>query len=161
MSDFWPYVVPLPIGEGRQYEVLLSLFKSKASIDIIRHMPMEGVTYQRDMIKKLPYSNKTIIKRLMSLVSTNVLSEGMERSKKRRAWIKWYRLTSLGRWTKLLLTPPQTFPKSKIKELVEEFSTLYVEGVVKLCLKHRINPEIVKTTFDTVYNIASRNPRVP
>lgn len=155
MSELWPYILPLPVKEGRQYEVLLSLFKSKASVDIIRSCSIEDVTYQRDLTKKLPYSNKTILKRLGSLVSANVLSEGMEKSRKKRAWIKLYRLTSLGKWIKLLMTPPQTLPKAKIKELIGELLELHVEGAVRVCLEHRINPEVVKTAFEKGYHRAA------
>jgi len=112
---------------------------------------MEGVTYQKDLTRTLPYSNKTILNRLKSLVLTDVLSEGMEKSKNKRAWVKWYKLTSLGKWVKLLMTPPQTLPRAKIKELIGETLELYVEGAVRVCLEHKINPEIIKTAFENMY----------
>jgi hypothetical protein len=159
MREFWPYIVPLPIAEGRQSEVLHSLFKSKASIEIVRSVPLEGVIYQKDMIENLPYSNKTILKRLSSLVSNNVLSEGMEKSDKRRAWVKWYKLSNLGRWIKLLMMPPQNLPKATLKKIVGELLKLYIEGAVKLCFEHKINPEIIKDTFEKAYCKAiSKNP---
>ena len=97
MEKLWPYVLPLPIDEGEQSKILFSLFKSKASIDIMKYMRVEGATYQRDMIKKLPYSNKTIIQHLETLVSANVLTEGMEKSKEKQFQIK------LKKWKDVIL----------------------------------------------------------
>lgn len=151
MEKLWPYVLPLPIEEGEQSKILFSLFKSKASIDIMKYMRMEGATYQRDMIKKLPYSNKTIIEHLATLVSANVLIEGMEKSKEKRAWIKWYTPTPLGRWIQLLLMPPQKVPKNKINDLLNDLLKLQVEGAVKLCLKYKLDPDTLKTSFMETY----------
>ena len=157
MRELWPYIVPLPIGEGQQYEVLLSLFKSKVSIDIMGLVPLEGNAYQKNIIEKLPYSNKTVIERLGSLVAANVLSEGMEKPDKRRVWVKWYKLTNFGRWMKLLLMPPQEIPREKIIELLRELMRLYLEGIIRLCHKHEIDPNIVRRIIQEAYDDTSSN----
>lgn len=151
MERLWPYILPLPTESRRQHQILLSLFRSKVSIDIIRSVPLEGPAYQRAMIKRLPYSNKTIIKWLKALVSAGTLTEGMEKSKDKRAWVKWYRLTPFGKWIRLLLIPPKQIPRATIEKLFKELFEMYVRSAISLCATYKINPKVLKTMVDRLY----------
>lgn len=152
MERLWPYVLPLPTDSKRQHQILLSLFRSEVSIDIMRSVPLEEAAYQRVMIKKLPYSNKTIIKWLKTLVSAGTLTEGMEKSKDKRAWVKSYRLTPFGKWIKLLLIPPQQIPHERIESLIKELFGIYMKSAIRLCKRYKIDPEIFKATIDSLYD---------
>ena len=156
METLWPYVLPLPTDSKRQHQILLSLFKSKVSIDIVRSIPLEEAAYQKAMIKKLPYSNKTIIKWLKNLVSVDILAEGMEKSKHGRAWVKWYRLTPFGKWMKLLLMPPEQVPSERIADLINELFGMYLRSAISLCKRYKIDPEILKTTMNKLYHTEIR-----
>jgi len=121
-EELWPYILPLPRVKKRQYRILFSVFKSKVPISIIEYMPLDRIAYQKNMIEKFPFSNKTLIKWLKTLVSINILTEGMERTliKGKVKWVKWYRFTPIGKWIKLLITPLKHFSKENLQKLIEE-----------------------------------------
>ena len=53
-----PYVVFLPTE--KKDKILSAIFGSKAGVDILRFALKQGI-YQKDLVKKLNYSNKTVI----------------------------------------------------------------------------------------------------
>ena len=80
-----PYVVFLPTEE--KDKILSAIFGSKAGVDVLRFSLKQGISkniYQKDLVKKLNYSNKTIIENLKTLTKLGVLNEGMEKNEKRR-----------------------------------------------------------------------------
>ena len=86
-----PYVVFLPSEEKNK--VLSAIFGSKAAVDLLHFSLEQGIAkniYQKDLVTKLNYSNKTIIENLKSLVKLGVLDEAMEKNEKegRIIWIK-------------------------------------------------------------------------
>jgi len=145
----WPYVIPLPTSATRQSRLLFSVFRSEASMNLVKHVPLEKEAYQKEIIRTLGYSNKTVIKWLRSLVRAGILSEGMEETtvKGRRVWVKSYRLTPLGKWIRLLLAAPRELPIEKIRELIRDLFGLYVKSVVALCKKYRISLSTLRTDF--------------
>ncbi|MFA7080366.1 MAG: hypothetical protein WC203_05650, partial [Candidatus Bathyarchaeia archaeon] len=85
-----PYVVFLP--QEKKDKILSAIFGSKAGVDVLRFSVKQGIAkniYQKDLVKKLNYSNKTIIENLKSLTSLGVLNESMEKNDKdgRIIWI--------------------------------------------------------------------------
>ena len=101
-----PYVVFLP--SEQKTKILSAIFGSKAAVDILKFSLSQGISnkiYQKDLIRKLAYSNKTIIETLKSLTNLEVLREDMEKIKKegRIVWVKAYQLSDLGKWFALLL----------------------------------------------------------
>src|SRR3972149_10800575 len=91
-----PYVVFLP--NEQKNKILSAIFGSKAAVDILKFSLDQGVSnkiYQKDLIRKLAYSNKTIIEILKSLTKLGVLMEDMEKieKEKRTVWVKAYLLS--------------------------------------------------------------------
>jgi hypothetical protein len=79
-----PYVVFLPIE--KKDKILSAIFGSKAGVDILRYSLKQGISkniYQKDLVNKLNYSNKTIIENLKSMTSLEVLNESMEKNTRR------------------------------------------------------------------------------
>jgi len=148
-KGFWPYVIPLPTSTAQQSRLLFSVFKSEASMNLVKHVPLDKEAYQKELIRTLGYSNKTVIKWLRSLVKAGILNEGMKETtvKDRRVWVKSYRLTPLGKWIKLLLVAPRELPADKIRELIRDLFTLYVTSVAALCRKYGISLNILRTDF--------------
>ena len=78
-----PYVVFLPAEQ--KDKILSAIFGSKAGVDILRFSLKQGIAkniYQKDLVKTLNYSNKTIIENLKTLTKLGVLTECMEKNEK-------------------------------------------------------------------------------
>jgi len=148
-KGFWPYVIPLPTSTAQQSRLLFSVFKSEASMNLVKHVPLDREAYQKELIRTLGYSNKTVIKWLRSLVRAGILNEGMKETtvKGRRVWVKSYRLTPLGKWIRLLLVAPRELPADKIRELIRDLFPLYVTSVAALCREYRISLTMLRTDF--------------
>lgn len=140
-GKIWPWIIPLPIENEQHYKVLLSIFSSKISIDILRNIKLNEKTYQAELIRKLPYSNKTILAKLREFVKSRILEQGIERQirRKRSFWVKWYRPSTLGRWLITFLTPPQQMKIKEIKETFKQLFKMYVESIAKFCIQHNVN----------------------
>lgn len=159
METLWPYILPLPTESTRQYKILLSVFKSKVSFEIMRLMPVDKIIYQKDLIGKLRrHSNKTVIEGLNRLVSAGVLEEGMEKitTKNKNVWVKWYKSTFLGKWLVLLLIPPKQIPREKVEKTIEVLFTLYVKNAINLCKNYEVNPAVIKEIFEKTYQTAMK-----
>ena len=107
-----PYVVFLPTE--KKDKILSAIFGSKAGVDVLRFSLKQGIAkniYQKDLVKTLNYSNKTIIENLKTLTTLGVLNESMEKNDKegRIIWIKAYQLTNLGKWFALLMAEEKEF----------------------------------------------------
>lgn len=150
-EEVWPYIVPLPTPS--QYTVLFSLFSSRASLDVMRKIRLEGKMYHGELLAQLSYSNKTVTESLKKMVSNGLLEEGMEKSQVngKARWLKWYRLTKLGRWIKLLIIPPSQLPKESIKELVNELFQIYLNSVVELYKKNNISLQELRNVFEKAF----------
>jgi len=132
----WPWIIPLPIEREEHYKVLLSVFKSKITLEILRNIKLNGKTYQSELIRKLPYSNKTIINKLKELVKCKVLDQGSEKIivNNRAVWVNWYKPTLLGRWLITFITPVNMMSLKEIKETFDKLFRLYVESITKFCI---------------------------
>ncbi|MEM2902459.1 MAG: hypothetical protein QXO32_07015 [Candidatus Bathyarchaeia archaeon] len=84
------------------------------------------------------------------MVSNGLLEEGMEKSQVngKARWLKWYKLTKLGRWIKLLIIPPGQLPKERIKELVNELFQIYVNSLIELYKKNNISLQELRNIFE-------------
>ena len=148
--EVWPYILPLPSDRTNQRRFLISVFGSDIAIEILRNISLEGKVYQRDLIKSLKYSNKTIIKHLKTLVSFNVLDEGMEKvvEKDRTLWLKWYTTTNLGKWVVFLFVPPEKIDNKALEKILEELFELYIKNAVQLCKKYAVDPKLLEKVFN-------------
>ncbi len=146
----WPYVLPLPTDREKLLKYLLVIFGSDVTINILRRIPLKGKAYQGDLIKGLPYSNKTIINHLKALVTLGVLKEGMEKVMRdgRSVWVKWYTPTDLGKWIVLLLSSPEQIDRETLEETIKELFRMYVKGLFELCYRYGLDVGFLRGIFE-------------
>jgi hypothetical protein len=149
-EKIYPYVVFLPFEQkGR---ILGSTFGSKAAVDILKFSLTQGISskiYQKDLIEKLHYSNKTIIENLKSLTKLGVLRENMEKSKKegRIVWVKTYQLSDIGKWFALLLAEEKDLSEKEKAEILQNLFRTYIRWMKDLSQKLHVNKEALKKIF--------------
>lgn len=130
-----PYVVFLPAEHKTR--ILGAIFGSKAAVDILKFSLKQGISnkiYQKDLVKKLAYSNKTIIGNLKSITKLKILEENMEKAheKGRITWVKVYKLTDAGRWFALLLAEEKDLTDNEKAEILQDLFRAYVRWVKDL-----------------------------
>ena len=150
-KNLHPYVVFLP-GEQKT-KILSAIFRSKASVDILRFSLTQGISnkiYQKDLVKKLVYSNKTIIENLKNLTSLGVVEESMEKTdgKNRITWVKTYRLTDSGRWFALLLAEERDLAETEKAEILQSLFRTYIRWVKDLSVRLRVERTKLKKIFE-------------
>jgi hypothetical protein len=146
-----PYVVFLPKTEKKD-KILSAIFGSKAGVDILRFSLKQGIAkniYQKDLVKTLNYSNKTIIENLKALTMLGVLNESMEKNDKegRIIWIKTYQLTNLGKWFALLMAQEKELNETEKAEILQSLFRTYVKQVKRLAEEIGINKKMLEETF--------------
>jgi len=159
----WPYVLPFPI-DAKQRSLIWSILQSKVGMSILMRMKMDARTYQQELIKETPYSNKSIIEYLKKMVMAHTLDQGMESHltrKRKRIWMKWYTPTQLGRWLILFLKQPEKIPPNTARETVEELFQLYSSGIVQVCQRYGFNLDSFHHTLDQHYlrEVTQKAPR--
>jgi DNA-binding PadR family transcriptional regulator len=150
-KNLHPYVVFLP-GEQKT-KILSAIFGSKASVDILKFSLTQGISnkiYQKELVKKLEYSNKTIIENLKSLTSLGVVEENMEKTdgKNRITWVKTYRLTDSGRWFALLLAEGRDLSESEKAEILQNLFRTYIRWVKDLSDRLKVDRIKLKKIFE-------------
>ncbi len=145
-----PYVLFLPVE--KKDKILSAIFGSKAGVDVLRFSLKQGISktiYQKDLVKKLNYSNKTIIGNLKALTKLGVINESMEKNEKegRIIWIKTYHLTNLGRWFALLLAEETEITETEKSEILQSLFRTYVKQVKNLAEEIGINKKMLEETF--------------
>ena len=146
MERLYPYIVLFP-KEGKQ-KILRAIFGSAVPVEILRFSIKQGLSkkiYQRDVIRNLGRSNKTIIEYLKKLTESDILEEHMvkDQSGGRTKWLKVYKLSDLGRSFALLLTEEKTLSKEEKKEIVLSISKDYIDWIKNLYDKLGIDKEIL------------------
>jgi len=145
-----PYVVFLPVEQ--KDKILSAIFGSKAGVDVLRFSLKQGIIkniYQKDLVKRLNYSNKTIIENLKTLTKLGVLTERMEKNEKqgRTIWVKAYQLTDLGRWFALLLAEEKELTEKEKSEILQSLFRTYVKLVKDLAEELNINKKTLEEIF--------------
>ena len=145
-----PYVVFLPSEE--KDKILSAIFGSKAAVALLRFSLKQGISksiYQKDLVKKLNYSNKTIIKNLKSLTKLGVLNESMEKNERegRIIWVKAYQLTDAGKWFALLLAEEKELSEKEKAEILQSLFRTYVKMVKGLSEELGINKRMLAEIF--------------
>jgi sugar/nucleoside kinase (ribokinase family)/predicted transcriptional regulator len=153
MEKVWPYILPLPVETEKLEEVLRTVFGSKAALEILKRISLDGKTYQKNLMEELPFSNKTVIKNLKKLTAVNVLDQGMDKVKVggKAYWAKWYDPTPLGRWIVSLLMSPRKLSSSDVELILRELFRFHSENAVQLCLDCGIKPEILEAVLRDAY----------
>ncbi|MBS7612280.1 hypothetical protein KEJ27_08815 [Candidatus Bathyarchaeota archaeon] len=150
MNSLHSYVIFLPAEEKDR--ILSAIFGSKASLDILRFSLKQGISnkiYQKDLVKKLQYSNKTIIENLKVLTKLGVLTEAMEKteSEGRTVWVKAYKLSDVGKWFALLLAEEEDLTDLEKAEILQNIFRSYVRWVKNLSEKLRVGKDVLKQIF--------------
>ena len=145
-----PYVVFLPTE--KKDKILSAIFGSKAGVDILRFSLKQGIAkniFQKDLVEKLNYSNKTIIENLKTLTLLGVLNESMEKNERagRIIWVKMYQLTVLGKWFALLLAEEEELSEKEKAEILQSLFRTYVKQVKRLAEEIGINKKMLEETF--------------
>ena len=149
-EKIYPYVVFLP--SKHKIKILSAIFGSRAAVDILKFSLNQGISnkiYQKDLVKKLAYSNKTIIENLKSLTNLEVLREDMEKIKKegRIVWVKAYQLSDLGRWFALLLAEEKDLSEKEKAEILQNLFRTYIKWVKDLSEKLHVNRKTLEEIF--------------
>lgn len=149
-ADSHPYVVFLPTEH--KDKMLSAIFGSKTAVDILKFSLSQGISnkiYQKDLVKRLAYSNKTIIEDLKLLTKLGVLSEGMEKMEKegRTVWVKAYQLSDLGKWSALLLAEEKDLSNREKAEILQDIFRGYIRWVKTLSENLHVSKETLERIF--------------
>ncbi|MBC7130069.1 hypothetical protein H5T51_02465 [Candidatus Bathyarchaeota archaeon] len=150
-SQSYPYVVFLPSEE--KHNILSAIFGSKASIDVLKFSLKQGIgnkIYQKDLVEKLPYSNKTIIENLKTLTKLGILTEEMEKTESsgRIVWVKSYKLSDIGKWFALLLAEEKELTDQEKAEILENTFRSYIRWVKTIAEKLNVSSEKLRNIFE-------------
>ena len=148
--DLHPYVVFLP--SEHKNRILGAIFGSRAAVDILKFSLVHGVSnkiYQKDLMTKLGYSNKTVIETLKTLTKLGVLNEGMEKIERERhtKWVKEYQLSDLGKWFALLLAGEKDVSEKEEAEILENIFRAYTKWLRRMSEKLHVNKETLEKIF--------------
>lgn len=129
-----------------------AIFGSKAGVDILLFSLKQGIAkslYQKDVVAKLNYSNKTIIENLKNLTTLGVLTEYMEKNEKdgRITWIKAYQLTTLGKWFALLMAQEDELEPKEKTEIMQSLFRTYIKQTKKLAEEIGISKKMLEDIF--------------
>jgi len=149
-QKFHPYVVFLP--SKQKHKILRAIFGSKAAVDILKfsiHKGIHNKIYQKNLVERLPYSNKTTIEHLKSLTKLGVLEEDMEKTKSenRIVWVKSYQLTDIGKWYVLLLAEEKDLSEKEKAEILQNIFRTYIKWVKDLSEKLHVNKKKLEKIF--------------
>jgi hypothetical protein len=150
-TDLHPYVVFLPTEQKNK--VLSAIFGSRAAVDILEFSLARGISnkiYQKDLVKELPYSNKTIIGNLKSLTRLGVLAGDMEKADKdgRVVWLKAYQLSDTGRWFALLLAKEKDLSRTEKADILRDLFRAYIKWAKNLSRKVNVSKDVLKNIFE-------------
>ncbi len=149
-KNLHPYVVFLP--SEQKTRILSAIFGSKAAVDILKFSLNQGISkklYQKELIEKLAYSNKTIIENLKALTKLGILKEAMEKLRKgnRTTWVKAYLLSDTGRWFALLLAKEEDLSKEEEADILKTIFRIYIRWVRDLSEKLQVDKKALEEIF--------------
>ena len=132
--------------------ILSAIFGSKAAVDILKFSLSQGISkklYQKELIERLAYSNKTVIENLKTLTKLGILKEDMEKLRKgnRTIWVKAYQLSDTGRWFALLLAKEKDLSKEEEADILKRIFRTYIKWVRDLSEKLQVDKKALKEIF--------------
>jgi len=148
--DLHPYVVFLP--SEQKNKMLSGIFGSKAAVDVLGFALKKGIAnkiYQKELVEKLDYSNKTIIGNLKTLTKLGILVENMEKIDHggRVTWMKSYKLTVAGKWFALLIADEKELSQKEKAEILQNLFRTYIRWVRNISKKLQLSKETLKKVF--------------
>jgi hypothetical protein len=146
-----PYVVFLPTED--KGKILSSIFGSKAAVAILKFSLARGTAnkiYQKDLVKNLTYSNKTIIETTKLLTRLEVLRESMEKTERsgRIVWVKAYQLSDIGKWFALLLAEEKDLSLEEKREIMKNIFRRYVRWMKRFSLSVHVDEKALRRIFE-------------
>jgi len=148
-DDLLPYVIFLPSDRDAQLKMLSAVFGSQVNLDILTAFCGRERVYQKTLIERLPYSNKTVINHLKELVSLNVLEEGMEKQEgEKNVWLKYFEVEPSRRWLIFLVYDPETISAGIMQEIIVEVAYYYFKKIGELARKYRIEIDTIREIFE-------------
>jgi predicted transcriptional regulator len=140
------------LPSDQKTRILSAIFGSRAAVAILRfslHQGIASMLYQKDLIRELDYSNKTVIENLKSLTKLGILTEKMEKVSRdgRIIWVKAYELSDAGRWFALLLAEEEDLPDAEKAEILQNLFRAYVRWVRDLSEKLHVDRKMLEKTF--------------
>jgi DNA-binding PadR family transcriptional regulator len=149
--EIYPYIVFLPPEE--KYWILKTVFGSKVPMDILKFSIKQKISnkiYQKDLVKTLPYSNKTIIEHLKTLTKRGILRENMEKNENsgRAVWVKYYLLSDLGKWFALLLAEKPDLTEAEKTEIFCSILKSYMKWVKEISQTLGVSKKIIHEIFN-------------
>ena len=159
-ENLHPYVVFLP--SSQKPKILSAIFGSRAAVDVLKFSLKQGISkeiYQKDLMKNLRYSNKTVIQNLKQLTKLGILKERMEKTKKgeRTIWVKAYDLSDSGRWFALLLAEEADLSRKEKAEILQDLFRTYVRWVRHLAKEMQMS----RKSLETIFKEEMKRPEVP
>ncbi len=142
MGESWPYLLFLPADPHDLRTFLLEVFGSPITLEILEKID-RGVQAQKDIIRQLKHSNKTIIFHLKNLVRLGVLEEEYRVQEGKHTI--WYKPTDIGRW--LLLMFKRHLPSTDLEKVLEELLRSYLNNITELCLRKGMDIEKLENAF--------------
>ena len=133
-------------------KILSAIFGSKAAVDVLKFSLNQGISnkiYQKDLVTKLSFSNKTIIENLKALTKLGVLKEDMEKIEKkgRIVWVKAYQLSDIGKWFALLLAEERELSQKEKAEILQNLFRTYIKWVKDLSEKLQVSKKMLEKVF--------------
>lgn len=149
-SGLHPYLVFLP--SNLKTKILTGIFGSKVAVDILKFSLRQGIEktiYQKDLVKRLDYSNKTVIESLKTLTKLGVLGKEMEKASvnKRKVWVKTYQLSESGRWFAMLLAEEKDLSQKEKSGILLDLFRAYVRWVRSLSDDLNIERKVFAQVF--------------
>ncbi len=148
--DLRPYVVFLP--SRKRAAVLSAIFGSNTAIDILKFALEQGISskiYQKELLIKLDYSNKTLIGNLKSLTKLGILTEQMERVRRNKhvTWVKAYKLSEAGRWFALLIARESDLSNEEKATILQNLFRTYILWVKDLSRRLHVDKKVLENAF--------------
>jgi len=134
-SNMWPTIVPLPVDLEARKRMLLSIFSSPITLEVLETIPIDKEILQRDLINRLSsHSNRTVIKSLKILKKYGLIREKdvVVKSGMRKVKVKSYMLTDMGKWFHFMFVDPKSMEPSTLRKMVEEFMELTINKISSL-----------------------------
>ncbi len=164
MRELWPYVVPFPL-DARARKAAWEVLSSKVGMAILRSLKLGEKNYQKDIIAKMPFSNKSVIYYLKKMVTAGMLEEGTDKVRVRLGRVirvKWYVLTEFGKWLILFLKEPDQITSQEAEEAIKELLRSYISRVYEASIKYGLDfPSLIATSCrEAVKKIVISSPRL-
>lgn len=127
-ESLWPYVLFLPETLERKGAFIRTVLASKVAAGVLSSFGEDGQVLQRDLIRGLPHSNKSVLAYLKVLKGFNLITTGSRVLNGKR--VVYHDLTKAGWGLKRFFSGE--LPSSDLSELTESLLEDYLSSLVSL-----------------------------